>query len=662
MSEEGLPAAVVSPRSYTRHGVTISICDRYDDYLSDFGKATLADRYLVGGERYQDMFARVAIANSDEYVWGDDSGHAQRIYDYIAKGWFMPSTPVLSNSGLDRGLPISCFLNLVEDSMESIAAAVTENIWLACRGGGIGTCWSSVRSINEAVNETGKTSGIIPFLHWQDAQTLAISQGSLRRGSAAAYLDVSHPEIEEFIEIRKPTGADHNRKALNLHHGITVSEEFMKKATSKDNQDWDLISPHTGAVIRTINARDLWIKILTLRVETGEPYIIFQGAVDEGVSKLYKALGLKVRQSNLCSEITLATGPDHHGYVRTAVCCLSSLNMEKADDWLGDDLFVSDVLRFLDNVLENFIIKTDGVPGFERARYAATRERSVGLGMMGFHSYLQSKGIPFESVQARGINTRMWAWLKKTADAANVELAKERGACHDAKELGEDIRLTHIFSIAPTASISIIANESSPAGEPYVANSFAQKTLSGTFNVRNKHLDKLLRSRHAELRAMLSGVAQNDLAALLQTQPLFKSINDDETLEQWLEEQWQSITVNDGSVQHLTYLTDMEKATFKTAFEMDQRWVIEHAADRQPYICQAQSTNIFLRSDVHKKDLWDIHKLAWERGLKSLYYLRSRSISKAMVVGNQAGEMPSAAIEQPGKPLYEEPLECLACQ
>lgn len=648
--------------------VTIDIDDSRDALLTDFGKATLRDRYLLPGESFQDLFARVAIANSDETVRGVSNGHAQRMYDAISKLWFMPATPVLTNSGTERGLPISCFLNLVGDSMDSIAAAVHENIWLAAKGGGIGTCWSPVRSIDEPIagSLTGKTSGIVPFVQWQDAQTLAISQGSLRRGSAAAYLDISHPEIEDFIDIRRHSGGDPRRKAHNIHHGVTIPDAFMNKVFAPEGADrtWDLVSPHTGEVRGQVDARELWVKLLTARLETGEPYIVFSDAVARGQPAIQKALGLKVHQSNLCSEITLPTGEDHLGNWRTAVCCLSSLNMETIDEWSGDEVFVLDVLRFLDNVIELFIQRTKDVTGFERARYAAERERSVGLGMMGFHSYLQANETPFESKAAQTLNQAVWRQLARQAAIANVLLANERGECPDsidARKIDPTIppaRLTNLFSQAPTASISIICGGASPAGEPWPANSFTQKTLSGSFTVRNKYLDAQLRRRYRQLHETLIG-ANKTVAVLLREQAMFDGLDMPE--DDWVEAQWASITVNDGSVQHLPYLCRLEKANFRTAFEMDQRWVIQHAADRTPYICQSQSVNIFLPATVHKKDLNAVHKLAWELGLKSLYYLRSRSASKAMAVGHTAGEMPKAQIEA-GAAQYVEEMVCESCQ
>lgn len=670
-ADQASPAGVVTrPFSFTSgdRSVTIQINDARDSLLTDFGRATLRDRYLVKNESCQELFARVACANSDEIIWGKTDGHAQRVYDAISQLWFMPATPVLTNSGLDRGLPISCFLNHVGDSMDSISEAVQENTWLACRGGGIGTYWGDVRSIGEPIagSLTGTTSGIIPFIHWQNAQTLAISQGSLRRGSAAAYINDRHPELEEFLEIRRPSsGGDPRRKALDLHHGVLLSDEFMHAALSTEPSEraWELRSPKTGKAIKTIDAQAMLIKLLVTRLETGEPYIVFSDTVQRNLPDIYRTLGLKVSTSNLCSEITLHTGPDHLGEWRTAVCCLSSLNMETWDQWRGDCEFIEDFLRFLDNVLEVFIRKTDGVKGFERARYAAMRERSVGGGMMGFHSYLQSKELPYEGVHAAELNMELWPWLAQVGALVNIRLAAERGECPDsadARELDASVkptRMTHMFSIAPTASISIICGGASPAGEPWVANSFTQKTLSGSFNVRNPYLDAQLRRRYHQLAATLDA---SDVKTLLRQQPMFAGISDMGT-EDWVEAQWQSITINDGSVQHLPFLCSIEKATFRTAFEMDQRWVVRHHADRAPYVCQAQSVNLFLRADVHKKDLFDVHRLAWESDLKSLYYVRSRTVSKAMAVGAVAGELPKPQIEQ-STPAYSEDMECHSCQ
>ena len=453
-----------------------------DALLTDFGRATLSDRYLMPGEGFQDLFARVAS------YYGDDAAHAQRLYDYISKLWFMPATPVLSNGGTNRGLPISCFLNEASDSLDGIVGLWNENVWLASKGGGIGSYWGNLRSIGEKVGAVGKTSGVIPFIRVMDSLTLAISQGSLRRGSAAVYLPVWHPEIEEFIEIRRPTGGDPNRKALNLHHGILVSDAFMRAVEA--DEAWALLSPKDGAAVRSISARALWIRILTARIETGEPYLIFSDHVSRAQPDHHKLAGLEVKTSNLCSEITLPTGRDQHGKERTAVCCLCSLNLETWFEWEKHPTFIEDVMRFLDNVLQDFI---DRAPSeMAKAKYSAMRERSVGLGVMGFHSFLQALNVPWESVVAKVWNKRIFRHIRSAADAASYVLAEERGACPDAAEYGVMERFSHKMSLAPTASISIIAGNSSPGIEPIAANVFLQKTLSGSFTVRNRHLQKLL--------------------------------------------------------------------------------------------------------------------------------------------------------------------------
>jgi len=555
-----------------------------DALLTDFGRETLVDRYLMPGESFQDLFARVAS------YYGDDDAHAQRIYDYISNLWFMPATPVLSNGGTERGLPISCFLNEASDSLDGIVGLWNENVWLAAKGGGIGSYWGNLRSIGETVGGVGKTSGIIPFIRVMDSLTLAISQGSLRRGSAAVYLDISHPEIEEFIELRRPTGGDPNRKTPNLHHGVVISDKFMRAV--EQDEEWALLSPKDGAVIRSVKARDLWIRILMARIETGEPYMLFGDHVNKAIPEHHKLAGLNVKMSNLCSEITLPTGLDHLGEERTAVCCLSSVNAEKFDAWSQEEMFLEDIMRFLDNVLQDFI---DRAPdAMARARYAALRERSVGLGVMGLHSYFQSKMIPFESVMAKVWNKRIFKHIDDGVSAASVKLAHERGACPDAAEYGIMERFSNKTAVAPTASISIICGGTSAGIEPFAANAYTHKTLSGSFSVRNKYLKQLL----AE-----------------------KGCDDAET--------WSSITINGGSVQHLDCLTQDEKDVFKTAFELDQRWVVEHAGDRSQHVDQSQSVNIFLPADVHKRDLHQIHMLAWKRGVKSLYYCRSLSIQRA---------------------------------
>jgi len=606
---QGQPERVERPQLQLVRKVEV---DRSRDaLLTDFGKTTLEDRYLLPGESYQDMFARVAKA------YADDAEHAQRVYDYISRLWFMPATPVLSNGGADRGLPISCFLNAVNDSLDGIQGVWNENVALASNGGGIGTYWGGVRSIGEKVKGAGQTSGIIPFIRVMDSLTLAISQGSLRRGSAAVYLDIHHPEIEEFLEIRKPSG-DFNRKSLNLHHGISITDEFMEAV--REGAPFGLRSPKTGEVLREVDARSLWQKILEIRLQTGEPYLIFSDTVNRSMPQHQRDLGLSVRQSNLCSEIMLHTGMDHLGKERTAVCCLSSVNAETFLEWRDHPTFIEDVMRFLDNVLEDFITRAPS--SMANAIYAARRERSVGLGLMGFHSFLQSQNVPFESAMAKSWNMRLFKHLRRQCDAASRVLAAERGPCPDAAERGVMERFSHKLAIAPTASISIICGGTSAGIEPIPANIYTHKTLSGTFAVRNPYLERLLEAR-----------GQN-------TPPV-----------------WDSILENEGSVQHLDVLTQDEKDVFKTAFELDQRWVIELAADRTPDICQSQSVNIFLPGDVDKWDLHMLHWSAWEQGCKSLYYLRSKSVQRAAHAGAEAVE--NIDMVDAGRTDYE---ECLACQ
>lgn len=583
-----------------------------DELLTAFGKATLKDRYLLPGESYQDMFVRVSTA------YADDVEHARRLYDYMSKLWFMPATPVLSNGGANRGLPISCFLNSVGDSLDGIVDTWNENVWLASNGGGIGTYWGNVRSIGEKVGQKGETAGIIPFVRVMDSLTLAISQGSLRRGSAAVYLDIHHPEIEEFLEIRKPSG-DFNRKSLNLHHGINISDEFMHAV--RDGKPFGLKSPKSGEVIKEINARALWQKILELRIQTGEPYIVFSDTVNRNMPKHQRELGMSVKQSNLCAEIMLHTGEDHLGKDRTAVCCLSSLNAEKFLEWRKDETFLEDVFRFLDNILQDFI---DRAPdGMTRAKYSAMRERSVGLGLMGFHSFLQQQNVPFESAMAKSWNLQMFKHIRRGADAASLALAEERGACPDAADVGMKARFSHKMAVAPTASISIICGGASAGIEPIPANIYTHKTLSGSFTVKNASLEKLLEEKGENKPSV-----------------------------------WTSILEHEGSVQHLDCLDEHEKQLFRTAFEIDQRWVVEHAADRSPLICQSQSVNIFLPGDVKKWDLHMLHWKAWETGVKSLYYCRSKSVQRASFANGKKAEAETAMAEA----AHTDYEECLACQ
>jgi ribonucleoside-diphosphate reductase alpha chain len=612
-------SAPSAPPSQARTAVTrpfaLEVDHGRDALLTDFGKETLKDRYLLPGESIQDLFVRVASA------YADDQEHAQRLYDYISRLWFMPATPVLSNGGTGRGLPISCYLNSVPDSLDGIVETWNENVWLASRGGGIGTYWGNVRGIGEPVGLNGKTSGIIPFVRVMDSLTLAISQGSLRRGSAACYLDISHPEIEEFLEIRKPSG-DFNRKALNLHHGVLIPDAFMEAV--RDGAEWTLVSPKDGSARGVVDARALFQKLVETRLATGEPYIVFSDHVNNAMPRHHRELGLKVSTSNLCSEITLPTGRDHLGKDRTAVCCLSSLNLETWDQWNGDRRFIEDVMRFLDNVLQDYIDRAE--PGMERAAYSAGRERSVGLGVMGFHSFLQARGLPFEGAMAKSWNLKIFRHVKAQVDEASMQLAVERGPCPDAADVGVMERFSCKMAIAPTASISIICGGTSACIEPIPANIYTHKTLSGSFAVKNPYLEKLLIEKSKNAEAV-----------------------------------WSSILEHGGSVQHLDFLSADEKDCFKTSFEIDQRWLLELAGDRTPFIDQAQSLNLFIPADVEKWDLLMLHFRAWELGIKSLYYLRSKSVQRAGFAG---GVEADNTIDKPKFDLAEttDYDECLACQ
>ena len=613
-AEANAPAAKRASNEIMPWKFHVEVDPSRDALLTDFGRSTLDDRYLLPGEGYQDLFARVASA------YADNAPHAQRLYDAISQLWFMPATPVLSNGGTGRGLPISCYLNSVSDSLNGIVDTWNENVWLASRGGGIGTYWGNVRGIGEPVGLNGKTSGIIPFVRVMDSLTLAISQGSLRRGSAAVYLDISHPEIEEFLEIRKPSG-DFNRKALNLHHGVLVTDAFMEAV--RDGTSFDLVSPKTGEKRAEVDARGLFTKLVETRLATGEPYIIFVDEVNRTMPKHQRDLGLKVSTSNLCSEITLPTGPDHLGNDRTAVCCLSSLNLETWDQWHDKPEFIEDCMRFLDNVLQDYIDRAE--PEMARAKYAAERERSVGLGVMGLHSFYQARGIAFEGAMAKSWNLKMFKHIRSQVDQASMALAIERGPCPDAADMGVMERFSCKMAIAPTASISIITGGTSACVEPIPANIYTHKTLSGSFSIRNPYLEKLL---------------------------IAKSKNSDAV--------WNSILEQGGSVHHLDFLTADEKAVFRTAFEIDQRWLLELAGDRTPFIDQAQSLNLFIPADVEKWDLLMLHYRAWELGIKSLYYLRSMSIQRAGFAGGvEADNTAAAPIMRMEMKDYD---ECLACQ
>ena len=578
-----------------------------DLLLTEFSHKTLKDRYMIAGENSpQEAFARAATA------FADDDDHAQRLYDYASNLWFMFSTPVLSNGGTQRGMPISCFLNYVEDSREGITDHYTENAYLSSFGGGIGGSWSAVRSQGTATSKGSESTGAIPFMKVVDAEMLAFSQGVTRRGSYAGYMHITHPEVEEFLDIRKPTGGDINRKCTNLHHGIVINDAFMEtihRATKEENFDdsWELIDPHTQQVKKVVSARTLWVKLLQNRMETGEPYLMFEDAVNQDLPDFQKKKGLYVNHSNLCSEITLATNEE-----RTAVCCLSSVNLEYFDEWSKVPAFIPDLVRMLDNVLQYFI---DNAPEqMEKAKYSALRERSIGLGAMGFHAYLQRNSIPFESIMASSKNYEMFKHIKGDALDETRKLAVERGACPDDDSC--EVRNAHLLAIAPNASSSIICGNTSPSIEPFRANAFTQKTKSGSYLQKNYYLNQLLESKGENSESV-----------------------------------WRDIVANKGSVQHLEILTPEEKEVFKTAVEINQAWVVEHAAQRQEFVCQSQSVNLFFPPDVTKGDLHNVHMLAWAKNLKTLYYLRSEAISRADNVSNQVK-----------REVIFEQEDCLACE
>lgn len=579
-----------------------------DKMLDPFSKRTIQDRYMLPKEKSpQEAFARAAMA------YADNDAHAQRLYDYVSNLWFMFSSPILSNAGSDRGLPISCYLNNVEDSIEGLGNNFVENAYLATRGGGIGTYWGNIRGKGEGVGEDRITLGVIPHVKIADSATLGYAQGVTRRGSAAAYLDINHPEIEEFLDIRKPTG-DASRRCPNVHHGVLLTDEFIEIIDNCEkypgyNDDFDLISPHTKKVIKTASAKALWIKILHNRMETGEPYMVFKDKMNRLMPVHLKEKGLVIEHSNLCTEITLPTTPD-----RTAVCCLSSVNLEEYSQWKDNKMFIPDLIRMLDNVLEDFINKAP--PSMWRAVASAAAERSVGLGAMGFHAYLQRHSIEFESLAAKAINKQMFQHIRDEAFRADRILMEERGPCPDSAGTSNECRLSHKMAIAPNATSSIMCDNTSPSIEPYPANIYVQKTSSGSYTVKNPYLEYTLQE-HGR--------------------------NTDNV--------WKSILENKGSVQHLDFLNEHEKNVFKTAPELDVMWLLEHANDRGSFICQAQSLNIFLSPDIDKLALHKAHLAAAKAPyIKSLYYLRSSAKNKA-------------ATRTTNDTKYEYKLdECLSCE
>ena len=606
--------------------------DRY------FWKETKENGYTETETHAQEAFARAAVFGAT-HKGNTDFELAQRLYNYSSDCWFMFSTPILSNGGTSRGLPISCFLNYVPDSRDGLSDHYDENIWLASSGGGIGGYWGDIRSNGIPTTHGSRSTGSIPFMHVVDSQMLAFNQGDTRRGSYASYTNISHPEIEEFINMRKETGGDTNRKNLNLHNGVNITNEFLNAV--ENNLDWRLIDPKTNDAVKIVNARDLWWQIINARAETGEPYMINIDTCNEVLPKEQKDLGLEIKQSNLCSEITLPTNEE-----RTAVCCLSSVNLEYFDEWSEQPLFIEDLITMLDNVLQHYIdnaVDTDalgeynanfkrftkhikeGKKGFTKSAYSAYRERSLGLGAMGFHSYLQSHNIPFESIYATGFNYKAFKHIKTQASRASEKLADDRGEAPDVSGSGR--RNAHLLAVAPNASSSIICGGASPSIEPYRANVYTHKTLSGSFQVKNKYLEDILKSK---------GLKKTEL-----------------------EKVWKDISGHEGSVQHLDILTEKEQQTFKTASEIDQLWVIEHAEKRQEFICQSQSVNLFFTlpkatesQEIHDDYMQYVNDVHWYgmNKLKSLYYFRS----------NAARNVENVNIKIPRIKLDD--VDCIACE
>jgi ribonucleoside-diphosphate reductase alpha chain len=583
-----------------------------DKLFDELGIKRLKESYMKEDEESpQHRFAFVSKSFSS------NPEHAQRLYDYSSKHWLSYSTPILSFGRSKRGMPISCFLNYIEDTAEGLVDNLSETNWLSMLGGGVGIGFG-IRSADD------KSTGVMPHLKIYDASSLAYRQGRTRRGSYAAYLNISHPDITQFLDMRKPTG-DPNVRCLNLHHGINITDDFMQIIETcmldpEAKDDWELKDPHSGEVREVVSAKELWQKILELRMMTGEPYIHYIDTSNNHLPQWLKDKGLKVHQSNLCSEIILPTNEE-----RTAVCCLSSLNLETYDEWKNEPLFLKDVAEMLDNVLSFFI--ANAPDAIARARYSAERERSIGIGALGFHAYLQRNGIAFEGVMAKVANNRIFSSIRKGLDAANKELGLERGEAPDA--VGTGNRFSHLMAIAPNASSSIIMGNTSPSIEPYRANAYRQDTLSGAFLNKNRWLDELI-------------------IKLSHDKP-----------EDWYNDVWSSIIANDGSVQHLEWMSEHDKDVFKTSMEIDQRWVIELAADRQQYIDQAQSLNLFFRPDVNLKYLHACHFLAWKKGLKTLYYCRSEKIGKADKV---ARKIEREVIKELDMSAIAQGNECLACE
>ena len=596
------------------HGIRVDYSR--DNLFDELGIKRLKESYMKDEEvSPQERFAFVSRA------FGSDNEHAQRLYDYSSRHWLSFSTPILSFGRSKRGLPISCFLPYLHDSAEGLVDCLSEVNWLSMLGGGIGI-GLGIRSADD------KSTGIMPHLRTYDASSLAYRQGRTRRGSYATYLDISHPDILIFLEMRKPTG-DQNMRCLNLHQGINITDDFMQlieKSMLDPHADdtWELKDPHSGVVRDTIPARELWQRILEARMLTGEPYLHFIDTSNRDMHQFQKDLGLTIRQSNLCSEIILPTDKE-----RTAVCCLSSVNLEYYDEWKNDALFLKDIAEMLDNVLEYFIVNAPDT--ISRAKYSASRERSIGIGALGFHAFLQKSNIAFEGVMAKVMNNQMFKHIKEKLDEANLQLGSERGSPPDCDGTGR--RFAHVMAIAPNASSSIIMGNTSPSIEPYRANAYRQDTLSGSSLTKNKWLDRVIQNYLAGDGETISTNDYNDI--------------------------WSSIIANDGSVQHLSWMDENTKEVFKTSMEIDQRWVVEHAADRQHYIDQAQSLNLFFRPDVNVKYLHACHFLAWKKGLKTLYYCRSEKLAKADKVSKR---IECDVIKELDMTQIAQGNECLSCE
>jgi ribonucleoside-diphosphate reductase alpha chain len=592
------------------HGIKVDYSR--DGLFDELGLKRLKESYMREDESSpQERFAYVS--NS----FGSNKEHAQRLYDYASRHWLSYSTPILSFGRSKRGLPISCFLPYLDDSAEGLVDTLAEVNWLSMLGGGVGI-GIGIRSADD------KSVGVMPHLRTYDAASLAYRQGRTRRGSYAAYLDIRHPDILIFLEMRKPTG-DQNMRCLNLHHGINITDDFMhliERCMIDPNADdtWELKDPHSGEVRDTVPARELWQRILEIRMQTGEPYLHFIDTSNKAMPEFQKKLGLSIKQSNLCSEIILPTDKE-----RTAVCCLSSLNLEHFDDWKNETIFLRDVAEMLDNVLQYFIDHAPDTVG--RAKFSAIRERSIGIGALGWHAYLQRNSIVWESALATSANHKIFKHIRTQLDQANISLGKERGEAPDAA--GTGLRFSHMMAIAPNASSSIIMGNTSPSIEPFRANAYRQDTLSGASLNKNKYLDKIIK----ELCKNDNKLDYNEI--------------------------WSSIIANDGSVQHIDFLDEWTKDVYKTSMEIDQRWLVDHAANRQSYIDQAQSVNLFFRPDVNIKYLHAVHFQAWKQGLKTLYYCRSEKLAKADKVSKRIEREVIKEIDL--KQLATEEV-CLACE